>query len=603
MISLKRILASLLITFFSLLLILPIAFPSDSVRAQTSGYTITTVDRQVQIMYSGHIAILDTIRISGQIPDTFMVGLPYKYSAYVLEGFAYDTTKVYQLNLGVQLSQSGFYGAEVDFNGNSPNIFTVAFVLSNGLITDQGTGELLLDFPAYPSLPQEVGTCQVSLSLPSSPTSLSIAKDDGNTNNANYARNNLPAYTYSVASATFEVPTGTLQLTTISSLNREISIDPNGMVTSTDTYRITGNSSTSVSSYVISIPVEATNLVIKDQFGRDLQTSLPATTSGDIQLANVTLFSFLNNGQSTSLAAKYALASAKIQGSNYVLTNFKLFPDISYYVNQATITFNLPEGATIIAPQSNQLTSTSSLTRGIYQDTLTITEKGVSYVDYLTPQQNTIQLSYSYNPVWVSLRPTFWAAFAAGVGCVALIVYRKRQPKEETYATRAEQISTSRSTTTTLPHTKSSELKQVQRITADDIKAFLDAYEDRKQLKVELKSMDLKAQKGKIPRRQYKVQKKAIENRINNLSRTIDKKKQTFISSSSTYSDLTRQLDLAEEDLLEAEENIRTLELRQSKGEISIETFKKNTVDYQKQKDKAEAAINGILLRLREKTR
>jgi hypothetical protein len=555
-------------------------------------------------MYSGHIAILDTIHISGQVPDTFMIGLPYKYSAYVLEGFAYDTTNVYQLNLGVQLSQSGFYGAEVDFNGNSPNTFTVAFVLSNGLITDQGTGELLLDFPAYPSLPQEVGTCQVSLSFPSSPTSLSIAKDDGNTNNANYARNNLPAYTYSVASATFEVPTGTLQLTTISSLNREISIDPNGIVTSTDTYRITGNSSTSISSYVISIPVEATSLVVKDQFGRDLQTNLPATTSGDMQLANVTLFSFLNNGQSTTLAAKYALPSAKIQGSNYILTNFKLFPDISYYVNQATITFNLPEGATIITPQSNQLTSTSSLTRGTYQDTLTITEKGISYVDYLTPQQNTIQLSYSYNPVWVSLRPTFWAAFAAGVGFVAIIVYRRRQPKEETYATRAEQISsTSKTPTTTPQHAKTLEPKQGVRITLEDIKAFLDAYEDRKQLKAELKSMDVKAQKGKIPRRQYKVQKKAIENRIDNLSRTIEKKKQNFIASSSTYSDLARQLDLAEEDLGEAEENIRTLEQRQSKGEISIETFKKNTVDYQKQKDKAEAAINGILLRLREKTR
>ena len=598
----KRILASLLITVFSLLLILPIAFPSDSVTAQT-GYTITTVDHQVQIMYSGHIAILDTIHVSGQIPDNFMVGLPYKYSAYVLEGFAYDSINVYQLNLGVQLSQSGFYGAEVDFNGNSPDTFTVAFVLSNGLITDQGQGSLLLDFPAYPSLPQEAGTCLVSLSFPSSPISLSINKDDGNTNNANYARNSLPANTYSVASAAFEVPTGTLQLTTISNLNREISIDPNGMVTSTDSYRITGNSSTSISSYVISLPVEATSLVVKDQFGRELPTSLPATASGDMLLANVTLLSFLNNGQSTTLVAKYALASAKIQGSNYVLANFNLFPNISYYVNQATITFNLPEGATITAPQSNQLTSTSSLTRGTYQDILTITEKGISYVDYLTPQLKTIPLSYNYNPVWVSLRPTFWAAIAAGVACVALLVYRRRQPKEETYATRAEQISTSKTTTTTPQHAKTSELKQRLHINMDEIKAFLDAYEDRKQLKAELKSMDIKAQKGKIPRRQYKVQKKAIENRIDNLSKTIDKKKQNFIASSSTYSDLARQLDLAEEDLVEAEENIRTLEQRQSKGEISIETFKKNTVDYQKQKDKAEAAINGILLRLREKTR
>ena len=250
-----------------------------------------------------------------------------------------------------------------------------------------------------------------------------------------------------------------------------------------------------------------------------------------------------------------------------------------------------------------QITATSSLTRGTYQDTLTITEEGISHIDYLTPQENSIQISYNYNPVWVSFRPTFWAAFAAGVGCIAVFFYQRRQPKEETYATRAEQISTQKTAPITIQQTKSSEMKHGQNVTTDDVKTFLDAFEDRKQLNDELKSMDTKAQKGKIPRRQYKVQRKAMENRIESLTRTIDRTKQAFIASSSTYSDLARQLDLAEEDLVEAENNIRSLELRQSKGEISIETFKKNSGKYQKQKDKAESAINGILLRLREKIR
>ena len=600
MISMKQIPASLVISVFLLLLISPLSLPSGTVTAQTNGYTITNVNHQVQVMYSGHIAILDSIHVLGQLPENFLVGLPSKYSAYVLKGFAYDSTNVYQLNLGVQLSQSGFYGVEVDFNGNSPSEFTIAFVLSNGLITDQGQESLTLDFPAYPSLPQDADTCQVSLSFPSSPLSLSITKEDGNTNNANYVRNNLPAYTYSVASAEFQVPTGTLQLTTISSLNRQITIDPNGKVSATDSYRITGNSSTSISSYVISLPVEATNVVVSDQFGGELPTTIPTSASGDILLANVTLFSFLNNGQSTTLLAKYTLPNTKIEGSKYILKDFKLFPELSYYVNQATIIFTPPEGATIVSPHANQLTSTSSLTRGIYQDTLSVTKNGVSYVDYLTTQQNDIEFSYEYNPVWVAFRPTFWAAFAALVGCIALLLYRKRQPKEETYASRVEQISSPK---TTSQQSKSLETKQGQHVTTEDVKSFLDAYEDREQLKAEVKSMDLKAQKGKIPRRQYKVQRKAIENRIDNLSRTIDRKRQTFIASSSTYSDFARQLDLAEEDLGKAEENIKTLEQRQNKGEISIETFKKNAVDYQKQKDKAEAAINGILLRLREKTR
>ena len=61
---------------FSLLVILPVALPSG-VSAQTSTYTIDKVDHQVQVMYSGHVVILDTIHVSGQVSDGFMIGLPY----------------------------------------------------------------------------------------------------------------------------------------------------------------------------------------------------------------------------------------------------------------------------------------------------------------------------------------------------------------------------------------------------------------------------------------------------------------------------------------------------------------------------------------------
>jgi hypothetical protein len=123
----KRTIATLLIVAFSLLVILPDALPSGTVSAQTS-YTIDKVDHQVLVLYSGHVVILDKIHVSGQVTDGFMIGLPYKYSAAVLKGIAYDDTHVYQLNLGVQLDgQSGFYGATVDFNGNTPSVFNSSY--------------------------------------------------------------------------------------------------------------------------------------------------------------------------------------------------------------------------------------------------------------------------------------------------------------------------------------------------------------------------------------------------------------------------------------------------------------------------------------------
>ena len=595
----KRPNAILLIVAFSLLVILPVALPSG-VSAQASNYTIDKVDHQVQVMYSGHIVIIDTIHVSGQITDGFMIGLPSQYSASVLKGIAYDDTHVYQINLGVQLGdRSGFYGATVNFNGNTPSVFTVAFVLSNSLVTEQGTGVYNLNFPAYPSLGQDVGTCDVTFTFPSTPSTITISKDDGNIDTATYSKTNLAAYTFAPATAVVQLSTGAIQLTTITSLNRQINIDATGKVTASDNYRIISNSTSLMSSFAITLPGEAKNVQIRDQFG-----ALPANLgiSDNSIVANATLVTFLSNGQTTVLTAQYNLPSATLQGSNYVLGNFKLFPDFGYFVNQATINFTPPEGATIVTPKASELDPSSTLTRQTYQDSLTVTKNNLSYVDYLAPQQNTIQLEFNYNPVWSSFRPTFWAALLAVVACVAVFFVRRHKPAEETYEEKTERLATLQ-TSPSVQQTRGAEIKTGQQVSAETIREFIDAYEDKKQLNAEVKSMDAKAQKGKIPRRQYKVQRNAIEVRLQGINRNIERTKKAFMGTTGSYSDLVKQLDLAEADLVEAEENIKNLEARQNKGEISLEVYKRSIGDYQKQRDKAESAINGILLRLREKIR
>ncbi len=320
-------------------------------------------------------------------------------------------------------------------------------------------------------------------------------------------------------------------------------------------------------------------------------------------MVNATLGTFLSSDQSASITANYNLPSATIQGSQYILNNFKLFPDFYYYVEHASLTFNPPEGATIVTPKLSSLDASSTVARGTFQDSLTINRDGVSYVDYSLPGSNIMQFSYNYNPVWVSFRPTFWGSLIGVVLCIGVVFYRKSKPGEKEVKTRTERL-----TPKTTPGTASQQIEKIeptteQRITAESLREFSEAYEEKKQLNAELKSMDAKAQKGKIPRRQYKVQRKAVEIRLEALARNINKLKDALRSSSSAYADLVNQLESAEEDLSDAEENIKKLESGQSRGEISLETYKKNIGEYQKRKDKAESTLNGILLRLREKSR
>jgi len=594
-----------MITVFFLLFFLPIILPSGTVSAQGTGYSIDKVDHSIEVMYSGQVVVRDTIHVSGHVTDGFMIGLPSLYSADVLKVVAYDSSNLYSVNVGVQLGdQSGFYGAQVSFNGNSPSVFTVAFVLSNSLITDLTGGNYSLNFPAYPSLAQDVGTANVTLTLPATAGNLTITKNDGAINVTNYITQNLAAYTYSPAVATFQVSPGSLYLTTIDQLTRQISVDPAGKVSAIDSYHMTNNGILAITSFVFGLPNKATNIVVKDEFGRALATSTASSdTNPDIFLANATLISILSNRQSTSFTINYNLPSATIQGSLFTLNNFKLFSYFSYFVEQATITFTPPEGATIVNPQLSSLDSSSTITRTTFQDSLTITRDGVSYVDYSSPESNTVQFSYDYNPVWVSFRPTFWGALLGAIGCVAAVFYTRRKPGEkEPPMTKKEKYAAKQRLIT--PAQQMEEVTSVtsQAITSESLREFTDAYEEKKQLNTELKAMDARAQKGKIPRRQYKVQRRAIEIRLETLERNINKIKDALRSSSS-YADLVKQLDSAEEDLSDAEENIKKLETGQSTGEISIETYKKNIGEYQKRRDKDESTINGILLRLREKTR
>ncbi len=589
-----------MITVFFLLVFLPIVLQSGTVTAQNTGYTINQVDHSIEVMYSGQVAVRDTIHVSGQVTDGFMIGLPASYSADVLEVIAYDSINVYQVNLGVQLgNQNGFYGASVNFNGNTPSVFTVAFILSNSLITDQTGGNYTLNFPAYPSLTQEVGSANVTITLPSTPTAITITKADGTISATNYVTQNLAAYTYSIGSAAFQVQ-GTLDLTTIDQLNRQITLDPTGKVSISDNYHMIDNAISPMGSFVLDVPNNATNLVVKDGFGRTLQTT--TSVNGNVLQANASFVLSLSNGQSTFITAYYNLPSATIQGSQYILNNFKLFPEFNYFVEQATFTFNPPEGASIITPQLSSIDSSSTVTRNAFQDSLTITRDAISYVNYGTPTSVTIQFSYNYNPIWASFRPTFWGALLGGGLCVAAVFYTRRKPSEKAPAiTKTVKLTQKDRVTSTSQEMEEVESVAGQSITSEILREFTDAYEEKKQLNAEMKAMDGRAQKGKIPRRQYKVQRKAIEIRLDTLARNINKIKDT-LRRSSNYSDLVKQLDSAEEDLSDAEQNIKKLELGQGTGEISLETYKKNIGDAQKRRDKAESNINGILLRLREKT-
>lgn len=568
---------------FSLALFIPLSNITPQAEAQTTGYSIQSVIHDVRVLHSGHVVISETIQISGQLPNSFSVGFPFQYSSSIIESEAYDSNnKILSVSLGALLQgQSGFYGATVDLSNGASNSFTVIFVFSNALLTPTLSG-FYLEFPAYPSLTSSAAIATTNLTLPFGCTLKSIAKSDGDTNSTLFTKDALAAFTNIPGNATFTVTTGYLQEVTIPTLNRNIEISPNGVVTYADKFQIINNSTSSISSFKLNLSSKATNVVARDQFGRVL--SVEILDNVDItKVANVSFVSPLGISDSVLVTLSYNLPNITPQQSNFVL-GLDLYPHFNYYVNQVSTTITVPEGATIVTPKLSELDTSSSLTRTAFQETLTVNRQGITFTDRLFRSQTILEVKYNYNPLWIAFRPTVWIFVIAIIGVVVAAILRRPKAKVTPVKMAAPTIA-------------------AVGLSSEQIRTFVDAYDERVQLSAELKSLEARVQKGRIPRRRYKLQRGGIETRMDAISKTISDLKQTLRSSGGSYAGIIRQLDAAEIDVKEVDQELVALETRHRVGEISLEDYKKQLADIESRKEKAQNVIDGLLLRLRGEIR
>ncbi len=577
----KKAASVVVLTVVSMAILFPFSLSTRYVLAQDN-YSIQRVDHEVEIMYSGHVVIRDRIHLSEQFEGDFLIGFPYKYGSHVLKGMAFDAdNNLFPLSLGVQLAnRTGFYGTKISFPQGAPQVFTIVFVLSNSLLSQNLDDVFTLDFPAYPSLTKEVGFCNVTIILPDSPPMITISKDDGEVSGTNFVIENLPMFTYSPAVANFSLSSGSLQIITIKELSRQIKISAVGNIVVLDSYHITNDGARSLDSLKIGLPFDSSNVVVRDEFGRAMATNVLDNKDNTIFI-NFTFISSIPSSSSTILTAEYALPSVSFKPPHFTL-NFDLFPDFNYYVEAAKVIFVPPEGARFLSPHLSSIDSSSSLVRETFQETFSISKEGVGKIDSAILFDNVLQISYEYNPLWLSFRPALWMWTLAMIGCLIVVVWKKYR--------------------TSIPF-RTVEQEASVTISPHQTKAFTEAYETKNRITSELKTLEERAQKGKIPRRRYKVQRRTLEVRLDNICRNIARLKRDFRDAGGNYASLVRQLDFAETDLVEIEKNTRTIEVRHRKGMLPLDAYKRFLADYQRRKDKAEATINGILLRLREEIR
>jgi hypothetical protein len=572
----KTTLAIAMVTV-AIMILVSVSFSIKTVQAQNVGnfYTINYVNHKIGVLYNGYIFINDTIQITGNASDGFLMGFPYKYGSHILRCVAYNSSDIFPVTLNVPLeNRVGFYGVEIDFSQGTPQVFTVGFILSNNLLTQDASNTSLytLDFPAYPSLTKAVAVCNVSISLPEGTTYIS-----GTVNASNYSEENLPEFTYSPANITFSLTGDKMQMFYVKELESEVRISGIGEVEGSDSYYIESKSFTDISSIEIILPPNASASSVNDQFGRTM--SQPAMTDEKTNRYKISFSSSLESYRSTRFTVKYRLPSnyTTQMGTNNFNVTFPLFRNVNYYIESASVTFVLPEGARISSFETTLTGSEYNVARGVFQETVTMNRGNISLLEGGLPSENVLQIVYEYNPLWLSFRPTLWMWALAIVGCAVALVWKRPEAPARV----------------SVPIVG-------MRLRPEYIKSFIDAHEEKRKIIFEMESLENRVRKGKIPRRRYKVQRKTLETRLSTLSRNLTEFKEKMRAAGGQYVELMQQLEIAETEINEVEANIKSIESRHSRGELSLEAHRKLLSDYQRRKERADTTINGILLRLRE---
>ena len=551
--------------------------PANLKKVKANGnYVIERIDQNLQIMYNGYVLMNGTVQLSGQTPNSFVLGFPYTFGSYIANCRAFErsnSSNIFPVRLNEPVEdRSGYYGIRVDFSGAAPQIFTINVLFSNKLIIQDSQNASLytLIFPVFPSVTQNVNTFNGSITLPKNAEYV-----EGTIGKVPYAQENMTALAFNSSKLTFFVPNNEMQLFDVAQLGRDIAINELGTVIGSDTYYIMNKGIFSISSMKVWVPIGASNIAADDQLGRTM--SVPTQVEINTSRYFMNLTRQLDSGYSTKFILYYSLPRdtyVKKQGNNFAV-NMTLFRDFDYYVNDTSVTFVLPEGAKIqtLSDTSNEVSL--DLHRGVFQESVTFSKQSVIALESFS-----VEIDYEYSSIWAAFRPTTWVMVITIIGVLAVIVMRR--PK----ATTPVSVSTAGMI-----------------VRPEQLRSFVDMYEERMSIFREMDSLEDKAHRGRIPRQRYKVQRKTLETRLESSSRNLEELKGRIRSFGGHYASLMRELEIAEAQLNEVEANVKTIEGRHSHGELSLEAYRKLHGDYQQRKQKAETTINGILLRLREEIR
>jgi len=348
-------------------------------------------------------------------------------------------------------------------------------------------------------------------------------------------------------------------------LSREIRFSEDGTIRVSDTYDFE-NLAGSVSTIQLTLPQNSSDVMAYDLIGslwdspqQGPEISVGPRYSGGIG-SNRT-FTFIIKYQ---VDPRTYVKQTEWWGANNC--KFTLFSNLKYWVaDKLETTVIVPDGFTV----KNVFPSPSSTSGSLFY-------RNLKYeVTDVTPYTDLgLSLEYSYTPFWSGSLLLAWLGILELVVVASFIVARVRKPAA-----------------LKIP------------VPSDKLKQFVELYDGRTALRLELDRMAEDLARGALNKHEYRRRRRGIELRTGELDRALQPLKQDLRAFHPRYAEMILRMERAEAEI-EAnrlgEEHFRT---QYRAGKISKEAYERALQDLSRRVDKAREIIETSLVTLREEAR
>jgi len=358
---------------------------------------------------------------------------------------------------------------------------------------------------------------------------------------------------------------------TVDDWRREITIDTWGGLSVVDRFLITNTANENVVEVQFILPANASSISVQNAYGTISKSLLSIADHGTYVWLRVYLSKTLGSQEKMRLLVSYNLPSSiyvQQRGWQDYTLSISLNKSDDWFVEQLTVAVFLPEGA-----EYQEASLTPLVQKSGFSVTVEFIENNVTQID-----EPTITLNYQYFILWAAFRPALWTGSAVAFFVIIFFVRKISRPSAEVVVAAVP-------------------------FSPDLLRNFLNRYDERRRLRLELETMDGQVEKGKISRRNYRMRKSSIDDHLLRLQKDLSELREQIAAAGGQYSERMKHLENAEVEIETLKKDIENADARFLRREITAEAHRKMLDEYNRMKERAENSIEETLLRLREDIR